>query len=349
MCISRGEQIGRGSFASVSKAAIIARNDTSCSDLPSLIAVKSCDASFSGSLEEEKRILDRIGVCPQVVRCFGNDFSVEDGRKFCNLLLELASDGSLADQLERRHGGGLAECDVRRHTRAILEGLSVIHSKGFVHCDIKPQNILLFNDGTAKISDFGLSKEKDTKLWKCELRGTPLYIAPESVNGNEYEPPCDVWALGCVVAEMATGKTAWNHVSGSNVWMLLMRIAGDEEIPDIPDELSEEGRDFLSKCFVKDPRKRWTAQMLLSHPFVARCDHNDAVLWKKDAAGANEFSKAEAAPSPRCPFSFCELVSISEPHSLVSDGECSLADRIQQLVTDETFGWSSSDSWMSVV
>ena len=320
----RGEEIGHGSFASVSKARVLGRNDVAA--FPSLLAVKSCDASLSNSLREEKRILDGLRLSPRIVRCFGDGFSVENGQSLYNLFLELASEGTLADMIERQHGVGvgLAESDVRRLTRAILEGLSGIHKRGFVHCDIKPHNILLFADGSAKISDFGLSKEKDAKTSKFQLRGTPLYIAPESVKANEYEAPCDVWALGCVVAEMATGKTAWDHSPASTIWTLLKRIAGDEEIPEIPRELSEEGRDFLRKCFVKNPRERWTARQLLSHPFVA--DHGEHGLWKTE----------EAVSSPTCPFGFCELDSDSE-------------SPLPSPTDHETSNWSVSHCrWISV-
>ncbi|KAM1839965.1 hypothetical protein ACFX1X_014952 [Malus domestica] len=63
---------------------------------------------------------------------------------------------------------------------------------------------------------------------KVEVRGTPLYMAPESVNDNMYEACSDVWSLGCLVAEMAKGKPAWDHKPGANMFKVLMRIGGDE-------------------------------------------------------------------------------------------------------------------------
>ncbi|EXC57778.1 hypothetical protein L484_000226 [Morus notabilis] len=260
----RGEQIGHGSFAKISKAT----PTKSSSQFPPLMAVKSSEACCSSSLKNEKRVLDTIGLCPQIIRYFGEEQSVEKGEEFHNLLMEYASGGSLADRVKSQ-GGRLSELEIRRHTKSILKGLSFIHSKGFVHCDIKLQNILVFQNGAAKVADFGLAKEMATKVNECEIRGTPLYMSPESVNDNVYESPCDVWALGCAVAEMATGKPVWDHKAGASVWPLLIRIGGEEE-PAIPSDFSEEGKDFLRKCFLKDPAERWTAEMLLNHTYFKR-------------------------------------------------------------------------------
>lgn len=77
----------------------------------------------------------------------------------------------------------------------------------------------------------------------------------ESVNDNMYEACSDVWFLECLVAEMASGKLVWDHKPGANMFKVLLRIGGDE-MPQIPEDLSEEGKYFLGKCFVKDPRNR---------------------------------------------------------------------------------------------
>ncbi|XP_044489102.1 mitogen-activated protein kinase kinase kinase 20-like [Mangifera indica] len=344
----RGDVLGQGSFGSVSLA--VTRKDYS--RFPSLIAVKTCQDSCSTSLKNEKEVLDELGSCPQIVRCFGDDYSVENGERFYNLLLEYASRGSLADRV-KKNNGRLRESDVRRYARSVLQGLRHIHAKGFVHCDIKLQNVLVFDKGEAKIADFGLAKKsgKENQQEKFECRGTPLYMSPEAVNDNEYEAPGDIWALGCAVVEMMTGKPAWNLKDGANVFGLLIRIGVGDELPLIPGELSDEGKDFLIKCFVKDPKKRWTAEMLLNHPFVSvndsSEDHDEEILTLKE----------EIKESPRCPFNFPEWISVqlsvrtsrnsSSSVSFVSSRICFLG-RIRQLARDERPDWSDSDSWVTV-
>ncbi|XP_061342598.1 mitogen-activated protein kinase kinase kinase 20-like [Gastrolobium bilobum] len=343
----RGNTLGRGSFATVNLA--IPTNRSTQFSSPTAVKSSSSDDVFASYLlKNEKEILDHLGYCPHIVKCYGHDYTFENGGEYYNLFLEYAAGGTLADQL-KNHGGGFPESRVRRYTRSIIEGLNHIHAKGFVHCDIKLQNILVFVDNdTIKIADFGLAKEtgkeeqSQTTTWAGdECRGTPMFMSPESLNNNECESPADIWALGCAVVEMVTGKPAWNVGSGSNdIWQLLFRIGVGEELPHVPDELSQQGKDFLGKCFVRDPKKRWTAEMLLKHPFVVVADDDD------DDDIVPTFKHVH--PSPRSNFDF--------PHCPFTTGSssclpslCSPADRLRRLVTDQRpIGWSETDGWTSV-
>ncbi|XP_030551872.2 mitogen-activated protein kinase kinase kinase 20-like [Rhodamnia argentea] len=370
----RGKEIGHGGFSTVHLATPA---KTCPSDHPPLMAVKSCDSALSSSLRHERRVLSELGECPRIVRCLGDSLTAErGGEELYNVLLEYAGGGSLADSLKSR-GKPLSEPEIRRHTRSILEGLEFVHSKGFVHCDVKLQNILVFprgGDEEVKIADFGLAKRAGERLAEggkqggFEWRGTPMYMAPESVNGNEYEPPSDVWALGCAVVEMATGRPAWGSRAESNAYALMIRIGVGDEIPEIPEGLSEQGKDFLIKCFAKNPKKRWTARMLLKHPFLAV----DGALSVEEVArdcGA-EFTD----PSPRCHFDFQHWVSTqcsrtswesgslspssetdSDPSfiaehaaSEISSDSSSGIDRIGELASHERPNWEHSEGWATV-
>lgn len=342
----RGRSLGSGSFATVNLATSVRHH------FPSLFAVKSSDVSTSSLLINEKRVFERLQSCPNIVKYFGYDHTFENGEECCNLFLEYASGGTLLDHLRKNDGVSFPESNVRRYTRSILQGLYHIHGKGFVHCDIKLQNILVFDDGDVKIADFGLAKEANEKRSKtCELKGTPLFMSPESVNENEYEPPADIWAVGCAVVEMVTGKPAWNVGVGSNIWSLLIRIGVGEELPNIPEELSEEGKDFLRKCFVKDPRKRFTAEMLLKHPFVSD-DHNTVSFNKV-------MNEHLTSSSPMSHFDFPDWDSSTVATSSVtcspfgatsfSNSFCSPDERLRRLVTEETpQDWSELDGWTNV-
>ncbi|KAK4347880.1 hypothetical protein RND71_034219 [Anisodus tanguticus] len=348
----RGEAVGHGSFGKVNHA--IPTKQSTTQFLPSMV-VKSCSVYHSDTLMNEKKILDELNGCPEIVRCFGDSYSYENGEKLYNVLLEYASGGSLAEKI--KNSKGLPEFEVRKYTMDLLKGLLYIHEIGYVHCDIKLQNILLSEDGKVKIADFGLAKRAGTKKdddLRCELRGTPLYMSPEMVTGGEQGTPADIWALGCVVAEMIAGVPAYRF---SDVTELLMAIGVKNKLPDIPVELSEEGKDFLGKCFVKDPRKRWTAEMLLKHPFVA--DHDDTVTFNEenDKSGVTSIS-------PRCPFDFpdwvsdvtCSITYLPSPenqekHNLSSGSwSDSPAERIRGLVSEfrPESEWSSDDDWITV-
>ncbi|KAL5099251.1 hypothetical protein RYX36_003578 [Vicia faba] len=84
-------------------------------------------------------------------------------------------------------------------------------------------------------------------------KGTPIFMSPESVIDVVYESPVDIWALGCTAVEILTGEAAWNMGYDPD---LLDKILVRKEIPLIPGEISEEAKDFLKKCLVRDPSKR---------------------------------------------------------------------------------------------
>lgn len=268
----RGRVLGRGGFGVVSLAST-SKAQFDGFTLPSLIAVKSSIFTASQSLKEEAQFLRIFKHSPYIIRCFGANLTFEDGVIHYNLMLEYATGGSLADRLQNCNS--LPESQVKKHTRNVLLGLSRVHSSGIIHCDIKPGNILLVGaDETAKIADFGLSVTLEHGMNQKQglIRGTTRYMAPESVLNAEYGPPVDIWALGCTVYELITGTPLWESDSGSQ-----QEADDDDDVLDKIEfeepkfqnsKLSNEAQDFLKRCLVKNPSSRWTADMLLNHPFL---------------------------------------------------------------------------------
>ncbi|XP_019236210.1 PREDICTED: LOW QUALITY PROTEIN: serine/threonine-protein kinase greatwall-like [Nicotiana attenuata] len=262
--------LGEGGFGVVSLASTSDNQPPTLERLPPLIAIKSCLLHRSQSLQEEEAFLSMFADSPYVIHCFRPNIELQDGVAVYNLLLEYASGGSLADRLHNYNSGkGLSEFEVRKHTRNVVLGLVHIHSRGVIHCDIKPDNILLAgSDETAKIADFGLSMTlEQSRAQKHGLRGTERYLAPESVVDEEYGPEVDIWALGCIVYELMTGTPLWESDEDSQDSNVLYRI-GFEEPMFHNAKLSKEAQDFLKRCLVKNPRSRWTADMLLNQPFL---------------------------------------------------------------------------------
>ncbi|KAF9588178.1 hypothetical protein IFM89_007867 [Coptis chinensis] len=155
------------------------------------MAVKSAKLGSSRSLQKENFILADLQGSPNVLGYYGDDVSIEKGRQFYNLFLEYASLGSIGDRVRRCSRVGLPKVEVKGFTKGILKGLKHVHKSNYVHCDLKLDNVLLVqtSDGVVpKLEDFGLAKGVGKKKQQGSLRGTPLYMALESIHYAEYEP-----------------------------------------------------------------------------------------------------------------------------------------------------------------
>lgn len=181
-----------------------------------------------------------------------------------NVFMEYVPGGALSDEIRRR-GNRLDEDWIRLYTRQIVLGLEYLQFNGLVHCDIKSENVLIREDG-AVIADLGCAKSVHGNGGGSVFSGTPVFMAPEVARGEEQGFPADVWALGCTVIEMATGRNPWPEVD--DPVSALYRIGFSGDVPEFPMWLSKNGRDFLDKCLRRNPRERWTAKELLEHPFL---------------------------------------------------------------------------------
>ncbi|KAJ9136373.1 hypothetical protein P3X46_033458 [Hevea brasiliensis] len=253
---TRGQTIGRGSTATVSIATLDHSGQA--------FAVKSAELSQSEFLQKEQSFLS-ILTSPQIIAYKGFDITVENGKFLYNIFLEYAPGGTLLDALCNR-GGWLDESMIRSYTRQILLGLHYLHSNGIVHRDIKGHNILVTRAG-AKLADFGCARWVDEVLaTNTTIAGTPVYMAPEVARGEHQGFPADIWALGCTVLEMATGRAPWANFS--DPVFALYQIGFSGNVPEIPSFMSKQAKDFLSKCLKRDPTERWSADELLEHAFI---------------------------------------------------------------------------------
>jgi serine/threonine-protein kinase len=135
----------------------------------------------------------------------------------------------------------------------ICDALIYAHSKGFVHRDIKPHNILLSEDGTAKVTDFGIARATD--LSSVSALGTPLYMSPEQCRGQESpDTRSDIYSLGATLYEMLTGETPFQ----GNAPQLYQKHI-NEPVPDFPAHIKVASNfvSIVKKCMEKAPDARY--------------------------------------------------------------------------------------------
>ncbi|XP_010457586.1 PREDICTED: mitogen-activated protein kinase kinase kinase ANP1-like [Camelina sativa] len=271
---TRGKIIGRGSTATVSAATLQESGET--------IAVKSAEFHRSEFLQREAKILSSLN-SPHVIGYRGCQITKESFNNYngeattYNLLMEYAPYGTLAD-VASKNGGSIDETRVVEYTRQILLGLEYIHnSMGIAHCDIKGSNVLVGDNGEAKIADFGCAKRDEPERTE-PVRGTPAFMAPEVARGERQGKESDIWAMGCTVIEMVTGSTPWSGADSNDPVSVLYRVGYLGESPELPCSLTEQAKDFLGKCLKKDAKERWTASQLLNHPFLITKPDNEPEL-----------------------------------------------------------------------
>ncbi|KAM3397219.1 mitogen-activated protein kinase kinase kinase 20-like [Capsicum galapagoense] len=264
--------LGAGSYGKVYYAVKF----HSSSLLAEVAAIKCSDIRCSSSLELEAEVLTTLKDCPNVVQFFGVSVSMANGIPTYNLFLEYACGGSLHDLItnSKRRMIKMTELEVGFYAYQLLNGVQHVHKKGWIHCDIKPANILVFDnerDGMhqLKLADFGLSLEVgDGMVYvtgrSLSNRGTLLYAPPESLTCGFHSKAYDIWSIGCTVAEMMTGNRVWID-QGTKEYLEWQIMNKD---PVIPINVSAIARDFLRKCLINDPLRRWTSEQLLQHPFI---------------------------------------------------------------------------------
>ena len=271
----QGMFVGGGTFGSVYAAINL--------DSGHLMAVKEIrlqDPKLIPTIVSQIR--DEMGVLqvldhPNIVQYYG----IEPHRDKVYIFMEYCSGGSLAGLLE--HGRIEDEMVIQVYALQLLEGLGYLHEANVVHRDIKPENILLDHNGVIKYVDFGAAKvianqgktivvdNSSGRPKQQSMTGTPMYMSPEVIKGGQHRGArlgaVDIWSLGCVVMEMATGARPW--ASLDNEWAIMYNIA-QGNTPQMPtnDQLSELGLDFLRRCFDKDPARRASAAELLQHEWI---------------------------------------------------------------------------------
>ena len=219
------------------------------------------------------------------------DRGEQDGRQFIVFeyvdgqnLKELSARGPL-DVRARRSGSALQ----------VAHALSFAHARGLVHRDVKPQNVLLNDDGQAKVTDFGIARSLDVHgvTQTGTVLGTSDYIAPEQARGQKVDPKTDIYSLGAVLYELLTGEVPF---SGDNFVAVAMRHVSEpppsvlDHRPDCPVRLDL----AIQRAMAKDPADRFASMDEL----CAELEACLAELDGRDGEGATMIVPPPPRPRP---------------------------------------------------
>jgi len=229
------------------------------------VAIKVLPPAFADNAQLKLRFEREAKTISQLTHpniCTLYDVGNEGGVEY--LVMELLDGDTLADRLAR---GPLPMRDVLRYGREIATALDRAHRAGVVHRDLKPGNVMITKSG-AKLLDFGLAKggtieispdgvtQQKSLTQEGTILGTFQYMAPEQLEGTEADTRTDIFALGAVLYEMATGRRAFD---GKTKTSLIAAIVGGEPKPirDLQPLTPAAFEHVVAKCLAKDPDQRW--------------------------------------------------------------------------------------------
>jgi serine/threonine-protein kinase len=210
------ERIARGGMSTV-YAAVDERLDRDVA-VKVMSAALSADPAFTDRFAREARTAARLTHL-NAVAVYDQGQDVTGGERHVFLVMELVEGRTLRD-LIRERGGRFTPAEALSILQPVLSALSAAHRAGIVHRDVKPENILLSDDGVVKVADFGLARavEADAASTRTGLMmGTVAYCAPEQITRGHADPRTDVYAAGIVLFELLTGRAPYQGETAMNV------------------------------------------------------------------------------------------------------------------------------------
>ncbi|KPI88778.1 putative protein kinase [Leptomonas seymouri] len=256
-----GKRIGKGAFGDVYEV-----EDTLTGGKMAMKCMRLHDGLLADEVVQEILAMTSLKN-ENIIQYF---FCEKESDTQLRLYMELAPGGTLRDKIRRHSGVGLPFEEIVHHLSDICHGLAYVHEQRYVHCDLKTANLLLGARGRTKIGDFGTAKHLAPHQLLYTMVGTPQYMAPEVLTADAeerlgYDFKADIWSLGCVVLEMATGNPPFAHLECAQGMGIIKYLTELADTPDLSPLFSGNPvvYEFVKSCLDIDPKNRPTAQELL--------------------------------------------------------------------------------------
>ena len=311
------QELGRGRFAVVKKCVSLATGE--------VFAAKIIKKS-RGQTKREQLLLEihilHTSEHPKLVRLY----DVFEARREMILILEFANGGDL-----HRHcceaETARTEKEIAYLIRQITEAVRYLHDMSVVHLDLKPDNILLKEEGQLfpeiRLIDFGLSRKVDEKNMQCDIVGTPEYVPPEVIAYDPIVLNSDMWSIGVVTYVLLTGISPF---AGDDVMETYANIGMVEYDFDCEewDDISEDATDFIEKLLERRPKDRMTAREALEHPWLKQLENG---LTSDDVAAALA-AQQDSPPDDieACPLAFDDDVVSNDDSVMTCSDDDTLSD-----------------------
>jgi tRNA A-37 threonylcarbamoyl transferase component Bud32 len=185
------------------------------------------------------------------------------------VVMEYMGNGCLTELLNQYEAVRLTEKHIATICRETLRGLQYIHNLNRIHRDIKSDNILLGVNGEVKLADFGYAAQLTAqRIVRTTVVGTPYWMSPELIHGNNYDTKVDIWSLGIMCMEMAEGEPPYIDLTPLRA-LFMITTKGIPPLKD-PHQWTAEFKHFLAQCLQTNPSERPSATTLLNHPFLQK-------------------------------------------------------------------------------
>jgi serine/threonine protein kinase/Tol biopolymer transport system component len=209
------------------------------------------DRGRLSSFEREAQILAALNH-PHIAQVYG----LEESTGTPALVMELVEGPTLEQLIAGRTEKRIGLARVLAIARQIADGLDAAHEKGIVHSDLKPGNVALTPAGDVKILDFGIARNVAEAVLEPGATlagaGTPAYMSPEQANGSPVDKRTDIWAFGCVLYELLTGRRPLVSTTTANS----LGTASHLDLAALPAETPAAIQSLIRRCLQPDPRHR---------------------------------------------------------------------------------------------